>query len=230
MSSERHRTAAFLDVTPPGRRCPSWVAKQRVSITESSVPVPASLPQEFVQALHREIAAASERPPPEELRHAPAVVEPTPSELVPPPRPSVDPRLTEAMVDAIEQLTTVRAELLAQTASQLAELAAIIAQRVIARELSIDPRIIHDLVSEGVEALGQHDRLLVRLGSGFVDLLDEVEERLSSEPGAVDVRLDSSLSPYGCVVETELGRVDESVEERLATLLQALKPESSPPG
>jgi flagellar biosynthesis/type III secretory pathway protein FliH len=33
------------------------------------------------------------------------------------------------------------------------------------------------------------------------------------------------------VVETELGRVDESIESRISTLLQALRPESdAPPG
>jgi flagellar biosynthesis/type III secretory pathway protein FliH len=40
------------------------------------------------------------------------------------------------------------------------------------------------------------------------------------------VRLDASLEEYGCVVETELGSVDESIESRIATLLNALKPDA----
>ncbi len=130
---------------------------------------------------------------------------------------------------AIEQVMQSRAEVLAQTASQLAELAVMIARRVIARELSIGAEVVHSLVAEGLDALGNHDRVLVRLGGGFSELRDDVQSRLLRNGASCEVRVDTSLAKWGCVVETELGRVDESVESRLATLLQALKPDSNPP-
>ena len=143
--------------------------------------------------------------------------------------PEPDPRLVEALMGAIEQVMQSRAEVLAQTASQLAELAVMIARRVIARELSIGAEVVHSLVAEGLDALGNHDRVLVRLGGGFAELREDVQSRLLRNGASCEVRVDMSLAKWGCVVETELGRVDESVESRLATLLQALKPDSNPP-
>ena len=117
--------------------------------------------------------------------------------------------------------------MLEQTASQLGELATIIARRVIAHEISLNPNIVAGLVSEGLSALGAHDRVLVRVGSAFEAARENLARRLADRGAHAEVRFDSSLSEYGCVVETELGRVDESIESRIATLLQALRPESS---
>ena len=44
-----------------------------------------------------------------------------------------------------------------------------------------------------------------------------------------EVEFDATLDAYACLVETEMGQVDESIESRLETLLLALKPESENP-
>jgi flagellar biosynthesis/type III secretory pathway protein FliH len=41
--------------------------------------------------------------------------------------------------------------------------------------------------------------------------------------------VEEALGDYDCVIETELGQVDESVEARLEKLLAALKPDSEAP-
>ena len=43
------------------------------------------------------------------------------------------------------------------------------------------------------------------------------------------VVIEEGLSDYDCIVETELGQVDESVEKRLEKLLEAMKPDSEAP-
>ena len=43
-----------------------------------------------------------------------------------------------------------------------------------------------------------------------------------NNPGADTVNVDASLGRYGCMLETELGKVDESVEARLDVLLSHL--------
>lgn len=245
MSSDSTRVARFADVTPSNRRCPSWIAKQHKP-TQVEAPKTARLPREFLAAFQREIQSASEVPPgglpprgefepdrelASSVRHE--APKSRPSSLPPAPSPEPagpDPRMLEGLTQAIEQVVQVRADVLAQTASQLAELAVMIARRVIARELSISPNVVHGLVSEGLDALGAHDRVVVRLGAGFSDLREEVQARLLRGGAACEVRVDGALAQWGCVVETELGSVDESVESRLATLLQALKPDSNPPG
>jgi len=237
------RKVTFARVNNPRVRAPSWMPSARGRATlkkEEPLPSlkPPPLPSEFVDAIRQELEPerasrpprASEFPPRMASVPAPApmpsaAAEPGPVQLI------VDPEATHAFEQAIELLVAERSRVLEQTASQLGELATIIARRVIAHEISLNPSIVAGLVNEGLSALGAHDRVLVRIGSAFGAARANLEQRLADRGAHAEVRLDEALSEYGCVVETELGRVDESIESRIATLLQALRPESDgPPG
>jgi len=234
------RQVNFARVNNPRVRAPSWMpsARGRAAVKkEEPLPSlkPPPLPSEFVDAIRQELEPerasrpprASEMPARMPSMPAPANVpaEPGPVQLI------IDPEATHAFEQAVELLLAERSRVLEQTASQLGELATIIARRVIAHEISLNPNIVSGLVNEGLAALGAHDRVLVRIGSAFREARANLEQRLADRGAHAEVRLDETLSEYGCLVETELGRVDESIESRISTLLQALRPESdSPPG
>ena len=82
------------------------------------------------------------------------------------------------------------------------------------------------MVREGLEALGKHDRVVIRLGQGFESQRASLEQRLLDRGARAEVRIEPQLPDHACLIETDLGQVDESVETRLATLLQALRPDS----
>ena len=237
------RKVTFARVSNPRVRAPSWMpaARPRGTSRKEELPPqslkPPPLPSEFVDAIRQELeperasrpARASEMPP-----RMPSMPAPAPPPAVVPAEPAlpgpvqliVDPEATRGFEEAIELLVAERSRVLEQTASQLGELATIIARRVIAHEISLNPNIVSGLVQEGLSALGAHDRVLVRIGNAFRDARANLERRLADRGAHAEVRLDPSLTEYGCVVETELGRVDESIESRIATLLQALRPDS----
>jgi hypothetical protein len=240
--TESPRRVKFTNVSQERERLPSWMpsARRRGPKKEDSPSLaPPRVPSEFVDAIRQELeperaarpARASERPrasaqpsfPPPAATAEPAVVAP------PPPPFIVDPEATAAFERAIELLVSERARVLEQTAGQLGELATIIARRVIAHEISLNPGLVAGLVREGLEALGAHDRVVVRVGRGFIEARDSLEQRLADRGARAEVRLDPSLAEHGCVVETELGSVDESIESRITTLLNALKPDSDLP-
>jgi len=240
------RKVNFARVTNPRVRAPSWMpsARGRAAVKkEEPLPSlkPPPLPSEFVDAIRQELEPerasrpprASEMPPRMPSMPASAAPVPAPMPSVPaepgPVQYVVDPEATHAFEQAVELLAAERSRVLEQTASQLGELATIIARRVIAHEISLNPNIVSGLVNEGLAALGAHDRVLVRIGSAFNEARVNLEQRLADRGAHAEVRLDDSLSEYGCVVETELGRVDESIEARISTLLQALRPDSDSP-
>lgn len=244
MSDRATRAVAFLNVTPERRRQPSWIAKQRGDIPAVVVAGPPRLPREMVAAFQQELNMFPESVmPPASVDEAPIesmVSEAEPhhpfeSEGEPSCEPLLhepalpDPDLLAGLIDAVEQLSRTRSEVLDATAGQLAELATLIARRVIAHELSVSPEVVEGLVREGLDALGEHDRVSIRVGSGFGAAIEPMKQRLSSNGQNVAVRVDPALSDFACVVETELGVVDESIEARLTSLLQALKPDSAPP-
>lgn len=247
------RRVKFAHVSTGTRRNPSWLPSSQKGLPRrESTPSlkPPRLPSEFVDAVRQELgemppqerrqraseaAAGLNRsptaPPPRPASIAPAadpfpVVEPSPvgAEAL----PAFDPELVQAFEEAVALLGAERQRVFEQTASQLAELAAVIARRVIARELSLHPQLVFDLVREGLTALGKHDRVTVRLGHGFESQRDALVQRLAERGSRAEVRVEPQLPEHACLVETELGQVDESVENRLATLLQALRPDSQP--
>jgi hypothetical protein len=139
------------------------------------------------------------------------------------------PEMVTAFAAALEGLADARRRLIVESGPELAKLAGAIAKRVIGREVSIDPRIVLALVQEGLDALGQYDRILVRLGPEFDSIKDELAQRLKGRGVAYDLFIDPQLPPYGCIVETDLGRVDEGVEARLEQLFLGLISESNNP-
>jgi len=242
--------AKFQDVTPTKGKDPSWLPGRSERRPDSASLRPPRLPSEFVEAVRHEVdheysarrraslpAEALRRsefpgasmPPGSSPLHSP-VAPPSAGQPAPaPPLAVVDPALIQAFEQAIVTLAYERERLLSAAAGELAELAVLIARRVIGRELSLDPRLVQNLVREGIQALGQHDRVLVRIGKAFAAAREHVEQDLHDAGKRFEVRIDAALDDYGCVIETELGRVDESIESRLETLLQALRPDSDPP-
>jgi hypothetical protein len=231
------------DVPPPAPRSDPHAAREAFAVRaerESHLPnlEAAPVPEEFVRAMRRSLRESSL--PPADMRELVANEEMLermsrslrPSEM--PPRSAAHggeppPALQRGFREAVEQLAHARGELLESTASQLAKLAITIARRVIARELTLAPEIVEGLVREALEALSEADVVDVRVGRGFVPAVDGLEHKLSTEFGRCRVTIDGSLPDYGCIVKTEFGEVDESVEKRLEHLLEALRPDSEVP-
>ena len=135
----------------------------------------------------------------------------------------------DAVGQALVDLANARSAIYEAAAAQLAELAATIARRVIAHELTVNQNIVSRLVDEGMRALEHQDRLVVRIGHGFEGLESHLSEKLGPKSEQVEVLLDEQLSEFGCIVETEHGWVDESIETRLATLLHELRADADSP-
>jgi flagellar biosynthesis/type III secretory pathway protein FliH len=115
-----------------------------------------------------------------------------------------------------------RARALEAAEGQLIELVKVICRRVLSRELERNPLLIEGLVHAGLEALGGGDRVTVRLGPFFAETVEPLAELMRQKGIKCMVLLDPSVGRHGCQLETELGRVDESLETRLNVLLSAL--------
>lgn len=131
----------------------------------------------------------------------------------------------EALEKSVEELSLLRGRLMEETEEQLVTLARAIARRVIGREIEMDPEILLTLAAEGIDALGDRDKVVVRFG--FLDrddLLSSMVERLKRRAPRCEVLQDPSLGAGQCVVESEFGQVDESVDARLDNVMRALLP------
>lgn len=231
---------------PP--RVPYEAAHPLAPILESVLPPPPAVlpPLRAPRAIDPEslglsasVLRPSQAPRPSQLPPRPSQVPPRPSQFPPEAAPErktdtlieqLVPRAEEeasaAIVLAVEQFAAARSALLEGAELELIQLVRSIAQRVIERELLTDPGLVDGLVRAGLEALGNADRVSVRLGPFFADAVDDVREKLEQRGLDASVSVDASLGRYGCLLETELGKVDESVEARLDVLLSHLGADS----
>jgi flagellar assembly protein FliH len=229
------QAARFRDVTAPKKADLSWARS-------AAEPDPGSLKAPRVPSIE---PPPDDTPPELERVSRPSML-PPPSvqgmkthdsgqhqlELEPQPRrrdtvvDEIVPRAEEeafvAIREAVARVEAAREQQFAEAEGRLVDLSMLVARRVIAREISLDPGIVLGLVREGMAALGERDRLVVRVGTFFRDTRDELQEKLGGAKLRCEVVVDPSLGRSGCVVETDLGRVDESVDGRLQNLVDAL--------
>jgi len=133
-------------------------------------------------------------------------------------------RIQQEIIDnlacAVRDVHVLRSTLYSELEVQLVTLAAKMAQRVIHREIVSDPTILADLAREGIQALGDRQNVVIRIGPlpnpGQTQAL---VQQLQQEYPDTRVLIDDDRAPGACVVEAELGRVDESVEARLDNVL-----------
>jgi hypothetical protein len=136
--------------------------------------------------------------------------------------PRAEEEAVAAIKSAIDAFALERARALEEAEQELVELVKVICRRVVLREVSLSSSVVEALVREGLLALGKNDRVLVKLGPFFADALDHIRDNLHHRGLDCSVSVDPGAGTYGCVIETELGRVDESVETRLNVLFASL--------
>lgn len=136
--------------------------------------------------------------------------------------PRAEEEAVVAIRAALEQFAEERVRALEASEKELIALVKVICRRVVLREVTLSSAVVEALVREGLSALGRNDKVHVKLGPFFSDALEHIRENLRH--GGVDcsVSIDPSVGPHGCALETELGRVDESVETRLNVLFANL--------
>ncbi|AKJ31013.1 flagellar assembly protein FliH [Caldimonas brevitalea] len=118
----------------------------------------------------------------------------------------------QAQLDGIEQ----------QLALSLAQLATDIARQVVRTELSTQPQLVEAVAQEALSTL-VHSARHVRV------LVNPDDHQMLTERGQLDLesrnaRLmpDAAITPGGCVVESDVGVVDASVEARWRNVAAAL--------
>ncbi|HLK35891.1 MAG TPA: FliH/SctL family protein [Polyangiaceae bacterium] len=131
--------------------------------------------------------------------------------------------LLERLAASIELLATERARIAKRAEPQLVQLAGAIARRVLGREVALDPALLADLAAEGLQVLGEKEKLVVRIGPlDDAAAVENIRARLAARAPHAKLVVDPALEPGGCVVEGEHGSVDESLEERLGHVMKAL--------
>jgi flagellar biosynthesis/type III secretory pathway protein FliH len=137
--------------------------------------------------------------------------------------------LQAGLAEAIELLTSARAEaerVRRDAEPELRALAVKIAEKILGREMSLDPSAVGDVAAEALRAAGEPDQLVIRAHPDDVAALERERPRLMErmrDARAVTVHADAEVERGGCVLETPLGLVDARLSTQLAAIARALE-------
>jgi flagellar assembly protein FliH len=139
---------------------------------------------------------------------------------------------TEAMLrrvaQTIEELAGLRQTIIRETERQMVQLALLLARKVVGRELAMDPDLVAAMAHVAVSRLGESTPATIRLNPE--DYAAVTAGRGPGWAGAqVQVVPDAAVPRGGCLVESEFGLVDGTLDAQFAELTRALLGEAAPP-
>lgn len=123
--------------------------------------------------------------------------------------------------ETIQELAEVRRAMVHQTERQMVQLALAIARRVVRREVALDSDLTLTMARVALDRLGDSTSLTVRLNPDDFEATCRRREALLAG-SHVTVTPDASVSRGGCLVQSDFGYVDASVDAQFQELARAL--------
>lgn len=125
------------------------------------------------------------------------------------------------VAQTLESLAQLRRTIIQQTEHQVVDLALTLARRVVHRELTLDPQLVAALAHVALERLGERAPATIRLHPD--DYATVLAQRGEQWEGAqVTVVPDAAVARGGCLVESDFGMIDGSVDAQFDELTRSL--------
>ena len=134
--------------------------------------------------------------------------------------------LIQSLHESLSQLTGLRQELHQQIEHEVVDLALAIVGKIICHEAAIGRETVLCVVQEALKHLADDRRITVKMSPSDLQFMQDAQHRLSGRLSSlqhVNFEADESISSGGCVIETESGRIDASLENQLRTIEESLR-------
>lgn len=133
------------------------------------------------------------------------------------------------LAQTLDELASLRAEMVRKTERQLVELALALARRIVHREVTLDRELLVAMARVAIDRLGDRVAATVRLHPDDFAMVSAGGASGGSGPApGVTVVADPRVSAGGCLVESDFGLIDVSIDAQLSELAAALLGEESP--
>jgi len=135
--------------------------------------------------------------------------------------------LKEVLKQAVEKLEVEKQNFLKRSERQLVEMALAISKKIIRKEVSVDPEIIRKIAREALQRIvnSGSEKIVMRINPrDWESIMQSHRELLLPNGSGNEIRIekDERIEPGGCIVETEKGLVNASIEHQLERIGKAL--------
>jgi flagellar assembly protein FliH len=120
----------------------------------------------------------------------------------------------------VEELGALRQTLANQSERQMVQLALMLSRRIVHREVSLDPELVAAMAHVALKKLGSSSPATIRLNPDDYTVVARESARWTGTQ--VTVTPDPSIPRGGCLVESEFGRVDATLETQFEEITRAL--------
>jgi len=201
-------------------RIPSWIAPREVASSSSPVSEwdhsgsdqPSKVPS-IGPSGHASVLPTGEEPSapaPEVL--ASAAVAKYEAEIT---------RLRNQLQANIEAVSRVRRKVVTDSERDLVRLAVVIAEKIVGRELRVDPDLIANWAREGLDHLVNEGQIEVAVAADIAEAVAD-SSWTDADGNVLTPVVDSNLPPGGCELRGEFSLVDASARARLDAVSEAI--------
>ena len=124
------------------------------------------------------------------------------------------------VAQTLEDLGSLRRTLMQQSERQMVQLALTLARRVVHREISLDPELIAAMAHVAIKKLGISNPSTIRLHPDDYTVVARDGDRWSGSN--VTVVPDPAIARGGCMVESDFGNIDGSLDRQFDEMARAL--------
>lgn len=125
-----------------------------------------------------------------------------------------------SVAQALQDFVRAREDYFARVETEVVQLALSIARKVLNREAFVDPMLLTGLVHVALEKMGQETTLRLRTHSSQIQAWRDHFQKASGVKAVPELVGDDSLERTQCVLETELGSTEISLDAHLKEIEQ----------
>lgn len=133
---------------------------------------------------------------------------------------SMDPVMTQ-MRQTLVELEKLKKRLVADAEAEAVALALAISRKIIHQEIKTDPQVVLNTVRAALEKVVERDRIRIRLNPQDLEAAQSAFgqfSQLTDGMESVAFDADASISPGGCLVETQFGDIDGRIDQQMEWL------------
>jgi len=134
--------------------------------------------------------------------------------------------LIGSLKDCVQKLTGGRNEFYAKAEKEMVDLVILVASEILVKEIKEDRDIITEVIRKAVGELHSKQSVTIRLNNADVEMAVSMHETFLKEMDdleSLEIVVDNSITPGGCILKTNVGMIDATVEGRLADIHRNLK-------
>lgn len=127
------------------------------------------------------------------------------------------------LITAIDGLKTARDEVIQSAESQLIDLSMAVAEKVLQKQIEVDPSVIKSVVEDTFNKISGSDRITFKINPADTAVFNEFQTYVESRLIGVEkitIQQDGTIDQGGCIIETDLGFVDVTIREKLNIIAQ----------